>query len=151
MNGAIHGAKPRHLLDWLFWSILQKTWEKWFKKNSHWWHWRTFSGEVQSPIEILGDNSATTSVALGTNFRWQRTATLALVPEQAHYQYRIGFRDEKLGLCQLCSVVVSGEVNVLRGPRTVEFFAVDKYGYPLRLRRLRWGRRCNIGKQEVLL
>lgn len=126
---SIMGVQPGHILDYLLWPLLQRTWEKWSKKRSHWWHWRSFAGEVVAPLFVRADITATKSVFWGSNFHWQEVVILQPLPEHAHRYYQVGFRSG--GVTQLCSLVVDGPVAMLLGPRTVEFFAVTRYKQPV--------------------
>jgi len=149
MTGMICGTKPRHVFDRILWPTLKKSWERASRKNSHWWHWRRFRGQVTDVLYIRGDKDATHNVFLGTNFLWQEVVVLAPVPDQSHCDYMIGFRDGKN--VQICSIVVHGQVAVLLGPRAVDFFAVTRYGQAITLRQVKMTSRKKLRPGVPLL
>lgn len=151
MYGRILGTQPRHIFDWLLWPILRLTWENMSRKNSHWWHWRDYKKCVNASktVYIRSGKIAIRNVFLGTNFQWSEVVVLSLVSTQSQYDYQVGFVDGKT--CQLCSVVVNGQVALLRGPRAVRSFAVSRYGQPLELRQVKLTKRWQLNPHIPLL
>ncbi len=151
MYGVIRGTKPRHLFDRLLWPTLKRTWEKKSRKNSHWWHWRDYKKCVnaEKTVYMRPDKTATHNVFLGANFQWKEVVVLSLVPTQSHNDYQVGFVDGKT--CQLCSLVVNGQVALLLGPRAVHFFAVTRYGEPLELQQVKMTKRRQLNPHIPLL
>lgn len=153
MNCAIVGFNSSGLvnraLDRILLPVLQATWEKWSDKRSHWWHWQPFAGKIVNPIWMRADQRATKNVFLGTNFFWEEAVLLEPAKDDSHRYYQIGFRDGSTS--KLCSVVVSGRVALLLGPRPVEFFATTRYGTPVSLQQVKIVKRRELDPGIPLL
>ena len=127
-------TNPEHWLDAVLWPVLRLLWEPFFKKRSHFWHWRTYEKQYAYWITAKGDPSAKSRQSrLGqfwqTNFGWEKVVILQPKGNYARYDYRIGFSSVESGqkVKQLCSIVLYGRCAVLVGPDNVSFFAVKEY------------------------
>lgn len=151
MNGKVVGSQPANLLDFVFWPLLKLFWEKFSRKQSHWWHWRTYRGTIGELLHVAGDNRLNShdwwhGIFLGTNFTWQQVVVLKAVDPVV---YQIGFcgRD----ICQLCSVQVNGVVALTIGPDDADFFGITADGQPVPLQELYRSTRWRLSKHIPLL
>jgi hypothetical protein len=104
---------------------------------------------VKKALYIRGDKLAIKNVFLGANWLWQEVVVLAPLPTQLDRDYQVGFRDGQD--CQLCSIIVKGEVALLLGPKAVEFFAVTRYGEPVLLQQVKMTKKRQLNPHIPLL
>jgi hypothetical protein len=142
-------------LNWVLWPFLKVSWELVSKKRSHWWHWKSYKGEVDMSMCVLDqfDSKAkprTTpwSNLWQTNFGWK----LCVVMEpHERIPFRIGFvTSDKT---ELCSVLVKNHlwVAALSGPDKCSFFALDERGKQIPLRFVKIAHKDWMPRKTLLL
>jgi hypothetical protein len=133
-------TKPAHWLDFTLWPLLVVTWDRLVKKTSHFWHYVEYRGQPVltvslPPDEQAGDRSkGLWSNLFQSDFGWKQVGILEPVNHTGTYQ--LGFIATEGGEFkkQLCTIILTGQVGLLRGPYATEFFAVDLQGKPVELR-----------------
>ncbi|TSC55342.1 MAG: hypothetical protein G01um101418_974 [Parcubacteria group bacterium Gr01-1014_18] len=123
-------TNPVHFLDLVLWPLLQLLWEPFSRKNSHFWHWRAFRGEVSGQVKIQGSPASRPRKSLWdylwqTNFSWDNCIVFK---PRYDFPYRIGYRSLGEGKTEMCSVILRGESAALIGGGDVEFFMVSLFG-----------------------
>lgn len=152
MSGQIVGAQPANWLDYVLWPLLRLSWEKISRKQSHWWHWLSYDGPISKTILVAGDSRLSThtfwhsNVFWGTNFTWQQVVVLHPVRPVV---FQVGFIGS--GVRQLCSIQVSGDVALTRGPQDNVLFGVTTDGQPLELQVVDYSTRRRLSRKIPIL
>ncbi len=124
---------PKHIFDNVFWPVLQVIWEPFSKKRSHWWHWQEtplLPNLLDAGLIVPGYSGSKIrknflSNLWQTNFGWKGVAIIS--PTDYQGKYRVGYREFSESGCrsEVCSIVLSDKVAVLRGPKNVVYFALS--------------------------
>jgi hypothetical protein len=133
-------TSPTHWLDWTLWPLLRVVWEPFSHKRTHWWHWRTYTGQIEDPIVVQGhpnaiDRSSWWNNFYQTNFGWKNV--IVVEPEGYRGLWHLGFstRQDTGGVTQYCTVLFNGQEQVgpLVGPYDTIFFAFTSEEKPIKL------------------
>lgn len=148
-------TRPKHFLDFLLWPLLRIFWEPLSRKNSHWWHWLDYYGNVFLPLEINPVPSKEIRYSFWqrfylTNFGWRKVVVVK--PKGYTGGYRLGFISQTEKKKQVCAVILSGQAAALIGGSKVQFFAIDYYGreIPLELVEVTYNK-ATLPKEIILV
>ncbi len=150
-------TRPVQILDLFFWPVLRVFWEPFSRKNSHWWHWVDYHGEIISPLivkaptEVAGEKSRQTrwDNFYQTNFGWQTAVVVEPVDHKGFY--RLGFVSKSEGRQQYCAILLTGSAAALVASEEVKFFALDYFGCQVPLKVVRFCPKSKLDKNIVLV
>jgi hypothetical protein len=151
-------TSPTHWLDWTLWPLLRLVWEPFSRKRTHWWQWRTYTGQIEYPLVVQGHPDETNRSSwwnnfYQTNFGWKYVVILR--PEDYSGVWHIGFSAEQMNgrLTQYCTVLFNGQDQVapLVGPFDTTFFAFTKEGKPIKLLKIKETTKSALPKSISLI
>jgi hypothetical protein len=133
-------TSPPSLYDWTLWPLLRVVWEPFSKKRSHWWHWRTYTGQIHNSVVAKGhpkaiDRSIAWENFYQTNFGWNDVVVLRPVDYNGLWHLGFSAKQDNGQLTQYCAIVFEGQKKIaaLVGPYDITFFAVSPEGPSIKL------------------
>jgi hypothetical protein len=130
-NLVFRKAYPRHWLDFVLWPFLRIVWEPFSKKQSHWWHWRPYAGDI--PEKCFTDFVSNSDAKSGNhglaslwqrNFGWKTVVMVRVDGGTENSEYLFGFEINEHR--EICSMVLRNfGAGMLVGPDPVRFFAIS--------------------------
>ncbi len=125
----------------LFHKLLRLFWEPISKKESHWWNWIKYEGQIDPSLclTIEGDKNSKPRVnfitnLIRTNFTWNKTVVLE-VQSDFDKKINIGLISKEENKIQLCNIPLdtNKQYAFLLGFYPFTYFAIDEVGEQIKI------------------